>query len=510
MKTRRVPRGRLAAAGLLFATSVWAAAQPFAADGGFDRPRAIAREQSRPVAALALDRGEAVLVRVEGDALVAQPLDGGEARTLDAADGVRGVVAAGGYDADLVALWYRRDLTTGRYVHSWTVGGELLRWVQPLDVALVAGDGGAQAFVARGSGDRAWIERLSGAAVDDIVYDTELRLGGLSATAGVGGNVHLTWLEGRTEVTALGTRASWKARAARIDATGTFAGPIDLGPAGGPEPATVTTWVDGRVERLWTAADGVVQRTSHDGSGALVAVPATPIRPGRPVAALGDTVVVAEGHTLWRVDVLAGDGVPVAWSPFVVERASAVRDAAGVVHLAWIGTEPGGDHALYVADDRRPMVRTWRDRLAAALGWSPWNVAQEAAGQVAASALVAVLTAMASAPLLWLAAVLFAGRRSAGTARWRGAWTGAALAPLALAVAIALGGRYEVMIGFVGGAATLAVATLLALAGGGLLWSRRDLEPTPAFVVAGTTSVAIAAALVAFVSFQHWLAWTLI
>ncbi len=510
MTSRRVPSWPLGVAVCLLAASLWATAQPYAADGGFDRPRAIAREQSRPVAALALDRGEAVLVRIEGDALVVQRLDGTTQGTLDEADGVRGVVAAGGEDADLVALWYRRDLTTGRYVHTWTAGGELVRWIQPFDVALAAAADGAHAFVVRGTGDRAAITRLTGAPSEDVVYDTALRLGGLSVAMGASGEVHLTWLEGRTEVTALGNRASWKARAARLDRRGALTGPIDLGPAGGPVPATVTAWSDGRVERLWTDDEGRVRWTSHDDDRPLAPVAAPPLHVGRPVAALGDAVVIAEDHTLWRVDLQSDETVPIAWSPFVVERAWAVRDASDVVHVAWWGTEPGGDHALYVSDDRRPMVRTWRDRLAAALGWSPWNVGQEAAGQVAASALVAVLTAMASAPLLWLAAALLAGRRSAGIARWRGAWTGAALAPLGVATALALGTPLEIMSDLVGGGATLAIASVVALVGGGLLWSRRDLEPTPAFVVAGTTSVALAAGLVAFVAFQRWLAWTLI
>ena len=41
-------------------------AQPFAADGGFDRPRLVSRGQDRPAATLTLDAGEATLVRVDG------------------------------------------------------------------------------------------------------------------------------------------------------------------------------------------------------------------------------------------------------------------------------------------------------------------------------------------------------------------------------------------------------------------------------------------------------------
>ena len=62
----------------------------------------------------------------------------------------------------------------------------------------------------------------------------------------------------------------------------------------------------------------------------------------------------------------------------------------------------------------------------------------------------------------------------------------------------------------VGGPATLALATGAGPVLGGVVWARRDMEPTPAFVASGTTAVAVAAAVVAFVSFQRWLALTLV
>jgi hypothetical protein len=187
-----------------------------------------------------------------------------------------------------------------------------------------------------------------------------------------------------------------------------------------------------------------------------------------------------------------------------------VRDAGGVTHLAWVGTETGGQHALYASDDRAPMVRTWRDHLAARLGWSPWNLAEEAAGQGAASALIAVLAAMVAAPVLWLASIVLAGRRSARRARWRGAVFGALLGPVVVVGVLVAGVAGATLWPLVGGPATLAIATALGLGLGGAVWARRDMEPAPAFVASGTTAVAVAAAVVAFVAFQRWLALTLI
>ncbi len=507
--------GAWAAAAILVATILAAAgvgtarAQPYAADGGFDRPRLVSRGQDRPTAALALDAGEAAWVRIEGEALVVVPLAGGAARRLDAAEGVRWVAVDGGVDRPLVAVWQRRDPQTGRYVFSWNSGGEFLRTVQPLEPVPVATDAAPLLFVARGQGMEAILERLDEGDPGAVLYRTDLRLSGLSAVADATGTVQLTWLEGRTEATPLGTRSTWTARAAAWSAATGLVGPVDLGAALGDAPPTTTNVGDGRVERTWVDAEGLVRHAAFDPDAAL----ATPdeverTRSGRPVAALAGAIFIAEGGTVWRV--AAGDATPVVWSPLVLARAWAVRDALGITHLAWVGTETGGQHALYAADDRSPMVRTWRDHLAARLGWSPWNLAEEAFGQAAASVLIAVLWAMVAAPVLWLASIAFAGRSSARRARWRGAIAGALLTPAVVVAALAAGVAGATLWPLVGGPATLALATAIGLGLGGVAWARRDMEPTPAFVASGTTAVAVAAAVVAFVSFQRWLALTLI
>ncbi len=498
-----------AAAILVAAVAGEARGQPYAADGGFDRPYLVSRGQDRPTAALALDAGVATWVRIEDGALVAVPVSGGAPRRLDDADGVRWIAVDGGVDRPLVAVWQRRDPQTGRYVFSWNVGGEFLRTVQPLDPVPVATDEAPLLFVARGQGTEAVLERLDAGDPGAVLYRTDLRLSGLSAVADAAGTVQFTWLEGRTEATPLGTRSSWTARAATWSATTGLVGPVDLGAALGDAPPTTTDASDGQVERTWVDPEGLVRHAALDPAAPLAAPDRVDrLRSGRPIAALADATYVAEGGTVWRV--ASGDATPVAWSPLVLARAWAVRDAFGVVHLAWVGTEAGGQHALYAANDRTPMVRTWRDHLAARLGWSPWNLAEEAAGQAAASALIAVLMAMIAAPVLWLASIGFAGRTSARSARWRGAIAGALLAPIAIAGALAAGVAGATLWPLVGGPATLAIATAIGLGLGGVAWARRDMEPTPAFVASGTTAVAVAAAVVAFVTFQRWLELTLI
>jgi hypothetical protein len=346
-----------------------------------------------------------------------------------------------------------------------------------------------------------------------VLHRTDLRLLSLSARADAAGVVHLTWIEGRSraELIPQGDRSPWTARAATWSPATGLVGPVDLGAALGDVPPTTTTTnvTDGRVERTWVDDEGAVRYAAHDADAPLAAPAAVErVRGGRQVAALSGAIYVAEGGTVWRV--ASGEEVPVAWSPLVVDQAWAVRDARGVTHLAWVGTETGGQHALYAADDRSPMLRTWRDRFAARLGWSPWNLAEQAVGQAAASALVATLVAMANAPLVWLASFAFAGRASVRRARWRGATFGALLGPVAVAGALGAGVAGATLWPLVGGPATLATATAVGLALGGAVWARRDMEAAPAFVASGTTAVALAAAIVAFVAFQRWLALSLI
>jgi hypothetical protein len=502
--------GAWAAAAIACAVLVGTAhAQPYAADGGFDRPRLISRGQERPTAALALDAGIATWVRIDDGALVATPLAGGAARRLDDAEGVRWIAADGGVERPLVAVWHRRDPRTGQYVFSWTAGGELLRTVQPLEPVPVATDAAPLLFVVRGQGGEAVLERLDVGGTGTVLYRTDLRLSGLSAVADDADTVHLTWLEGRSEATPLGNRSSWTARAASWSVSTGLIGPVDLGAALGDAPPTTTDASDGRVDRTWVDDTGLGRRTAFDPAAALAPPTRTDaLRGGRPVAALGTAAYVAEGGSVWRVR--DGGATPVAWSPLVVAQAWAVRDVDGVTHLAWVGTEAGGQHALYASDDRTPMVRTWRDRLAARLGWSPWNLIEEAAGQAAASTLIAVLVAMVAAPLLWVASIVLAGRASAGRARWRGAVFGAALGPVAVAAALGAGVAGGTRWPLVGGPATMAIGTAVGLGLGGVAWARRDMEPAPAFVASGTTAVAVTAAVVAFVAFQRWLALTVI
>ncbi len=510
----RRPRGPFRHAWLaavLVAGLAWA--QPYAADGGFDRPRALLPHLERPLATLALDRGRASLVSWEVGAIVVRELAGdGDARRLGDAEGVRDLTVAGAVDAGLQAVWAWRDLTTGRYVYRATFTDQPFESGQLLPLAAVQQAGETWLFSHRGRDAGAEIVRLApdGAAIP--LYRTDLQITGLSAAA-ADGVVHLTWVEGFTETTAFGSASDWQAQAAWWSADGRWAGPVSLGNADGQVGRTATAVEAGAgavVQRTWTGDDGVARRWRVAASDALEgpAVGDVPLVPGRPLgttlAAGVGTDFIARDRSVWRVTDPASPPVAVAWSPVVIREGWAVLDAEGIHHLVWIGSEAGGRDALYASDDRRPMVRGPLDEIAAVFGWRPWSVAEEAAGQLGASLLAAILVSASTLPLLWALAVVFARRASTDAARWRGALTGAALPGLGILAAAALGAPADVLWPLVGGVAALTGASAAAALLAAWLWRHRDLEALPAFVGAGATALAFATVGIAFVGFQAW------
>ncbi len=487
--------------------------QPYAADGGFDRPRALLPHLERPLAVLALDHGRASLVSWEDGTVVVRDVAGErDARPLGDADGVRDLTVASALDAALQAIWAWRDLTTGRYLYRSTIADEPFESGQLLPLVAVQQAGETWLFSHRGRDAGAEIVRLAPDGEAFPLYRTDLQITGLSAAA-ADGVVHLTWAEGFTEMTAFGSASDWQAQAAWWASDGRWAGPLPLGSADGQVGRTATAAEAGPgalVQRTWIGDDGVARRWQVAASDALAgpAVGVAALVAGRPIgttiAAGVGTDFIARGHTVWRVADPASPPVAVAWSPVVIREGWAVLDAEGIHHLAWIGSEAGGRDVLYASDDRHPMDRGPLDEIAAAFGWRPWSVAEEAAGQLGASLLVAVLVSASTLPLLWALAVVFARGASTAAARWRGALVGAAMPGVGVLAASIVGAPAPVLWPLVGGAATLVGASAIAALLAGWLWRKRDLEALPAFVGAGVTALALATVGIAFVGFRAW------
>jgi hypothetical protein len=499
------------AAALLGLASV--SAQPYAADGGFDRPREALATQQRPAIALALDGGSAHLASVEGDRVVVAPVVAGQGVDMTAAVTVmtgapfRDVFAGSAPHGTASAVYgaYHRDAATGSYEYRWHAAGEtrpLLSSPQVIELRLVVGADGPEAWVVRPTPAGGVVERYrwtSGRPDPEVVLTSALSLAAIDVAYDTDGHAHLSFLEGFSQPGDFGTVTEWTAWYL-ADALADAPRPTRLGDALGPQGGTVVGADDG-VLVLWTRVDGMVVQHDPRGEAAVLG-------PGRPVAATPASVVWREGATMWvqARPLRTGEAVPAAWSPVTIERGTAVVDAAGVTHLAWTGPAVGSGFSGYVSDDASPMQRTLSDRIAAALGWAPWRVGEEALGQALGALLVALLASVAALPVFALLASLLARRLAPGAIVPAGPLLGGAtIVAGQAAVLAAIRLPAAAAWGLLGLPWTAPVALALGLLAGARLVRRVDLEPVPAMVVGAVTSFFVGVGVLAFVTFQHWL-----
>lgn len=421
-------------------------AQPFAAAGGFGAPYEVAAGVL-PVAAVAAGEGTTYLVWADSQGVWSRAT-GGDAELIAASNSVRGARATVS-QGELAVAWTERDRRTGRTLHHLTYRGEdHLLFADAVETPLIVGPGRDGPWVAAPVREKgaahlsvfAW--EGDGPGEPRVLYSTGLSVRGLFAVddpdpLAVGAG-WIAWLEGFTEMTALGSNSEWHAYVMRAGG----AEPVDLGLADViDERQTVALGLvdgeDGSVRALWRAQEADLRASLISaGPGGDLEVTRTVAtgEVGRPVAWVGDDAYWLDGPYIRRAAPLLDDAgvTSVAWSPEVVADVAFARDdATGVVNLAWYGRRQGGQVAVFASDDSVPFEPTLSDRVAAAMGWSPWNFAQEAAGQALTAAIVGIMGTIALAPLLFLLSVLLARFRPV---RVRplvvGAWVGVLVPPL--------------------------------------------------------------------------------
>lgn len=483
-------------------------AQPYVADGGFDRPRP-GPALTRASLAAVVDGGEArVLI---GDAQGARALTLRPGETLDAATVtqlatdtvVRGVAGGDGWQGGpALYAWYERDTSTGVYRYWWSWDGErapLLDTVQALDLAVAIGPAGPEAYLAVPAAGGARLElRRWGEDPSQVVLRSDRTLAAPSVAYDPDGERHLIVLEGATVDTPLGQTSEWALLYRRGDVElARFDGAL------GPPAQTVLHLDADPPVAAWTREDETVMAWPP---GALERAPVA-IGSGRAVAALDGALLWVSGASLIVSDLSApGEArVNVAWSPSTVAQASAVR-AEGVTYLVWSATEAGGGTRAFVSDDARALTPSWRDHLAAAFGWNPWAFTEEALGQVTGALLVGVLGTMVLLPLLWLLTLPLGRRVAERRARVLGAVLAVALVALAggaaVARAAALGNDAWALLG---GGWGFALALAIGAALPPLALRRADLEVQAGLLVSAAIGVFVSVTLIAFVAFQPWL-----
>ncbi|HET8986268.1 MAG TPA: hypothetical protein VFN03_10955, partial [Trueperaceae bacterium] len=202
----------------VFATAL---AQPYAADGGFMRPRLVAGPGVVATIATASHEGVMQIVWADADGIWRRPLRDAEATPtrVAPAGSTRGVSAttAGG---DIAVAWLQRDLRTGRTSHSLTWRSHTyLLFESVLEVPMLVGEAGGTPWVlvAPRADGRASLMLYRVSPAGDLeepitLHATSLNVTGVRAAGTdptVRGPTHIAWLEGRTSSSAFGSDSEW-------------------------------------------------------------------------------------------------------------------------------------------------------------------------------------------------------------------------------------------------------------------------------------------------------------
>ncbi len=512
----RAPAARRALALACLLAVHLALAQPYAADGGFGEPSRVA-SGTLPVVAAAAGEGVAYVVTADQDGVLAYPVGpgGGSASRVAGSETVRGVWATV-VNGELAVAWVERDRNTGRTRHWLTYRGEShLLFTHTQETPLIVGPGAEGPWVLaalreEGEARLTLFTWRDGAPVRDaVLYATHLSVRGLFALDDPGpdapGPAWASWLEGETETTPVGVRSEWHAYVMHVAAGSPV---VDLGLADViDERQTVALGrdADGAVLATWRAQEANLQasRVVRTTSGLVVTEQVDLGEAGRPLAWHGEDAYWLDGPYVRRAAPFADGGpVSVAWSPVVVADADLDAAPDGPVTIAWYGREQGGEVEVYASDDTAPFEPGPVDRLAAAMGWSPWNVWEEAAGQALTAVIVGLVAALAVAPVLFLASLLLPRLPAVrGRPVAAGAVLGVVLPPVLVA---SLASRVPDARVSVGSLAGLLVALVVGALVGYLATRRGDREAQLHVLVASAVTVLVGLTLWSFAYYRTW------
>lgn len=528
-----------------------AGAQPYVAGGGFGRPFLVAGPGIVPAVGVAADAERTVVVWADSEGVWLRELaDGGaengpaDARDDDgpAAEGepvnvlgpgsIRQVTAAMAGGEPAIA-WLQRDLRTGNTLHSLTwKGRDYLLFEAGQETQLQVGSGAGRPWVlaARRFDGQAHLQLFTFDEEHELreprtLHSTTLSVRGATAMPAHGSDEALPrwlgWLQGESTSGPFGLDAEWSAYAVPLSDDGEPMGaPLELGMADvTDERQTVVLGMAGdaspagSARALWLGVDGNLQLTtiSSGTNGARITSTADLAEAGRPVAVL-------PGYAYWHSDnfvrrtalgPLADEATSVAWSPVII---AGVELAIGgdpldpqSTTIAWHGRRQGGASEAYVSNDFVGFTPNLSDRIAALMGWSPWSLWQQAAGQVLTSLLVGIIAVMVLAPVLFALSLLAVRVPGLSRTPTVGGVVLGVLVPLAIAVFIAVRFPQSALAQLDQRGLLVAAAALVIGAAAAYLINRRaDREAQMGLLVTSVTVALVAISLWAFLEYPSW------
>ena len=483
-------------------------AQPYAASGGFDRARRIAFAGGPPGAAVARDGGAVYVYWDDGTGIWRLPLAAParvEPSLIVASRTVRRLLAATVDDGVALAR-IERDPASASWSHylSWSGEGRLLlNDLRQSPLALAPGPAGPAILLARFEGTDMALELHRWDGITQLVHHSDKDIDGLSLRFDDRGAAHLSWLEGEVRRTEFGNIAQWDAYYAMIGPGGTVSAPVQLGEAGRRGIQFVT-----RVDL--TPAGPTVMWTTQAGELLLTSPGQAPQSLGR-----GHPIGVIDGSIYWfsttsirRRPLVGGATENVVWSPNTPELVSTLEHD-GSVFLTWYGGTVGGGYVVFSANNLEPITLTLLDRVAARMGWRPWNFWESLGGQTLTSLLVALFATLALSPVMFVASLLIArfvpSERSTGVGIGIGFSTVlAVMAAVALLVLGPLSPSMPSPQALFGPPGELVLAFAL---GAGLSWLiRRKADSDVVFELVASAGISslVTLAVLGFANFQTW------
>lgn len=509
---------RLAAALLLVGVGCVANGAPsFVAAHGFSRPVQVATPPASTRAALAFDDGAPYVYWYDADGtLRARPEEPIDPERVSEARGIRDLAAVSAAGAPAV-LRVTRDFGTGQNAHVIAWRGErrtVATSLQVLPVALAAAPTGPGWAIRRGGPSGSALEVAGWTREPALVRATDESLAGYDVIAADDGGWWVSWLEGTTDQTALGSFSDWRAYVAHVAPDGRVREPVELGGAvhrGRVDLTRLAAGGDRTVHVLWPRDDGFVVATTLSPD----AEPAPAVGEGRVDRVLGPGIAIgvwdgfaywANGDRIRRLRLEPGTTEQnVLWAPNVIEGATGGIGPDGVLWLAWFGGTLRGGSAVYAAGTADPFVPGPVGRIAAWMGWNPWDVWTEALGQLLASLLAGTLLAMALTPLLWIGAALAVRFGRVGTGVVAGiAIGGGVVAASLLAVRLRLVLPPDMVTSLFGTWWQVAIALGAGATATWLFRRRKDAEPLLGTLIAASACAGIAIAVLSFLTFQAW------